>query len=59
MPHPYDVCACGDYRHQHEGGIGRCKLGSLCTPTPCMKFRFAHGPYESDKSKSDPTEKRD
>lgn len=37
---PFDVCECGDYRHQHVDGVGRCKLGSLCTPTPCSKFRF-------------------
>jgi hypothetical protein len=36
---PDDVCACGDYRHQHEGGVGRCKLGVLCWPTPCQRFR--------------------
>lgn len=37
---PFDVCECGDYRHQHVDGSGRCKLGSLCTPTPCQKFRL-------------------
>lgn len=36
----FDVCDCGDYRHQHVNGEGRCKLGSLCTPAPCLKFRL-------------------
>lgn len=37
----FDGCACGDYRHQHVDGVGRCKLGSLCTPYPCQKFRLS------------------
>ena len=36
----FDACDCGDYRHQHENGTGRCKLGSLCTPSHCQKFRL-------------------
>jgi hypothetical protein len=36
----FDVCKCGDYRHQHEGGTGRCKLGELCFPGQCQKFRL-------------------
>ncbi len=36
----YDVCECGDYRHQHDGGEGRCMLGSLCQPARCLKFRL-------------------
>ena len=43
MPgHILDVCECGDYRHQHVDGRGRCKLGELCRPTPCQQFRLAH-----------------
>lgn len=38
--HPLDVCRCGDFRHQHEGGTGRCKLGSRCTPFGCRRFRM-------------------
>lgn len=37
----FDGCACGDYRHQHVNGIGRCTLGSLCTPYPCQRFRLS------------------
>src|ERR1043166_415984 len=36
----FDGCACGDYRHQHANGTGRCNLGSLCTPYPCLRFRL-------------------
>lgn len=38
--HPDDVCACGDYRHQHENGVGRCRLGSLCAPYLCTQFQL-------------------
>jgi hypothetical protein len=38
----FDTCHCGDYRHQHVEGTGRCKLGSLCTPSYCQKFRLSH-----------------
>ena len=44
----YDVCECGDYRHQHEDGTGAC-----CFNRPdgighggaanCNKFRFSEG----------------
>lgn len=48
--HPFDVCHCGDYRHQHENETGKCKLGSLCTPTPCSQFRLfrRRSPYIPD-----------
>lgn len=39
-PDPFDVCLCGDFRHQHQDGRGRCKMGSLCTPFPCAQFRL-------------------
>jgi hypothetical protein len=37
-----DVCYCGDYRHQHEDGVGRCRLNGLGHPggAPCLKFRL-------------------
>ena len=52
--HPFDVCECGDYRHQHSGGTGRCLLGNLCTPTPCERFRFFQGPSDEDRKKTHP-----
>ncbi len=38
----YEVCACGDYRHQHENGIGRCTMpNDLCHGfEPCLAFEF-------------------
>jgi hypothetical protein len=38
---PFDVCRCGDFRHQHVNGTGRCKLGDLCFPGRCQKFRLS------------------
>lgn len=41
MPgHPFDVCKCGDYQHQHVDGVGACKLGSLCFPAHCTQFQI-------------------
>lgn len=36
----FDTCYCGDYRHQHLNGTGRCLLEDLCTPSRCSKFRL-------------------
>lgn len=52
--HPFDACYCGDYRHQHVDGAGKCRLGSLCTPSPCHRFRFVRGPSEADRDRPDP-----
>ena len=42
MPEDYDVCACGDYRHQHFEGHGRCYMenGLLHGFTRCETFRL-------------------
>jgi hypothetical protein len=39
---PYDICKCGDYRRDHEGGIGRCTLPADTMPgfRPCVRFRL-------------------
>jgi hypothetical protein len=36
-----DVCACGDFRHQHENGTGKCNMpDDLCHGMePCLQFR--------------------
>lgn len=36
----YEICACGDYRHQHENGTGKCKMpNDLCHGfEPCLEF---------------------
>lgn len=44
QPGDYDICECGDYRHQHELGWRGC---SLCVPSDgmsgreCLRFRLA------------------
>lgn len=43
LKNDFDVCECGDYRHQHVNGYGACKLVELCTPSRCQKFRFFRG----------------
>lgn len=51
----FDVCYCGDYRHQHVNGSGKCKLEDLCWPGRCQKFRLDReaseipAPYRSAK----------
>ena len=42
-PNAYEICYCGDYRHQHEDNDGRCLLRGRCTPTPCLRFVLAGG----------------
>ena len=39
----FDECECGDYRIQHENGVGRCKMpDDICHGLmPCLKFRLA------------------
>lgn len=52
--HPFDVCACGDYRRQHVGN-GRCKLNGLHGGAgDCMEFRFFRAPSEAELKKHDP-----
>ncbi|WP_305096438.1 hypothetical protein [Croceibacterium aestuarii] len=40
---PFDICECGDYRHDHEGGEGACTLPPDTMPgfKPCRRFRLA------------------
>ena len=56
-PHPFDVCYCGDYRCEHVGGAGACRLGSLCTPAQCHQFRFVRGPSDQDKDRFESSRK--
>lgn len=41
MMNPFDVCRCGDYRHQHVNGEGSCMLRELCVLGKCSKFEFS------------------
>jgi len=38
----FDSCACGDYRHQHVRGEGRCTMPNDITHgfRPCTAFRL-------------------
>ena len=40
---PFDVCACGDYRRDHEEGTGKCQLPDTMVHgfKPCLQFRLA------------------
>lgn len=40
---PLDECECGDYRREHEGGTGRCRMpDDLCHGfKPCLQFRLS------------------
>jgi hypothetical protein len=40
---PFDICTCGDYRRDHEGGTGRCTLPADPVPDyqPCRRFRLS------------------
>jgi hypothetical protein len=39
----YDLCECGDYRHQHKDGEGECSLNGLGHggAPACLKFRMS------------------
>lgn len=38
----YDICQCGDFRHQHEDGTGWCRMpNDVCHGfQPCLRFRL-------------------
>lgn len=40
---PYDICECGDYRRDHEGGTGPCTFPPerIAGHEPCRGFRIA------------------
>lgn len=40
-PAPEPVCICGDYKHDHENGTGRCRMpNDLCHGfEPCESYR--------------------
>ena len=39
----FDICECGDYRHQYEDGIGKCRMPDDMNHgfKPCLEFRLA------------------
>lgn len=48
----FDECKCGDYRHQHEGGKGKCKMPNdiLHGMKPCERFRLSKRAAEIPES---------
>lgn len=40
---PYDICACGDYRRDHDGGTGPCTFPAdrVAGHEPCRRFQLA------------------
>jgi len=56
-PHSNDICACGDYRFEHDSITGQCRpcaaLGNGIPGQPrCGSFRLhliAQSPYASDE----------
>ena len=40
---PFDICQCGDYRRDHEGGTGACTLPEDTVEgfRPCRRFRLS------------------
>jgi hypothetical protein len=40
---PYDICACGDYRSDHEGGTGASRFAPELMPgvEQCRRFRLS------------------
>src|SRR5262245_32411574 len=51
-PNAYDICKCGDYRHQHVNGTGACVLRELCTPDRCSQFRLSGVAREQSKEQT-------
>ena len=56
----WDICECGDYRHQHENGVGKCfeclMVNDLCHGfKPCLEFRRSY----HNETESDPLYKRE
>jgi hypothetical protein len=47
----YDICFCGDFRHQHEGFSGACVTCRAVGPGPipmCQRFRFSKHASEDE-----------
>ena len=48
----YDPCECGHYRHQHENGVGKCRMPDDTRPSlhPCVEFIFSRSQKADPKS---------
>lgn len=54
---PFDVCQCGDFRHEHANGTGRCRVGACVFPSQCDRFRLSHAQDEYARRHPDHFEK--
>ena len=39
----FQLCECGDYRHEHHGGAGKCRACADAVQSHCMKFKRRKG----------------
>lgn len=52
----FDSCECGDYRHQHDRGLGRCQMPNDGTHgfKPCLAFRLSKAATEIPEAYIEP-----
>ena len=52
-PERFDICRCGDYRHQHENGTGKCYFGKDLTHGYefCLKFEIDNASTAAEKER--------
>lgn len=55
--HPLDICECGDYRRDHDGEIGRCRLPNDLTHgfKECHRFRLSRTAEEDGVRQCEPS----
>lgn len=53
--HPLDVCKCGDFRREHSGGVGRCRMPNDASHgfKTCELFRLDHDAAEYQRRHPD------
>jgi len=52
--HPLDECSCADYRRDHEGGIGPCRVCLAINAfflKKCQSFQLSHSATQEDVDK--------
>lgn len=47
----HEICECGDYRHEHENGTGKCLVCKYAAQLyePCQEFRAMEQNMNADK----------
>ena len=54
VPRDFDVCFCGDYRHQHENGTGACVFNRYGRFDVCHGFELCEGFRLAEKAEAVP-----